>query len=144
MLLVRLRWSCSAFRLLGVQSIARDFDLPARFVGAINEQLESETHNDSFDFDSELFDILRRIKATIKRPAGAFKTSVIFQEDRDVAPPRRPFLPVGARRRSITLGRVRERPMRLRARAWVRFDWQNDWRLTKNQIGSQRYHTSRV
>eukprot|EP01044_Picomonas_judraskeda_P005334 COSAG03_NODE_499_length_7409_cov_11.656088_14_plen_150_part_00 len=37
------------------------------------------------------------------------------------------FLPVGARRRPITLGRVRERPMRLRARAWVRFDWQNDW-----------------
>ena len=40
--------------------------------------------------------------------------------------------------------RVRERPMRLRARAWVRFDWQNDWgRVAFRRLG-QRYHTSRV
>ena len=32
----------------------------------------------------------------------------------------------------------------MRARAWVRFDWQNDWRSTKNQIGPQRHHTYRV
>ena len=52
-------------------------------------------------------------------------------EEKNTAESKRPrddcFLPVGARRRPITLGRVRERPMRLRARAWVRFDWQNDW-----------------
>ena len=54
------------------------------------------------------------------------------------------FVPVGARRRPITLERVLERPMRLRARAWVRFDWQNDWGWVAFRRLGQRYHTSRV
>ena len=43
------------------------------------------------------------------------------------------FVPVGARRRSITLlARVRERPRRLRVCARVPFDWQNDWRTAES------------
>ena len=51
------------------------------------------------------------------------------------------FVPVGARRRPITLERVLEQPMRLRARAWVRFDWQNDCWTAESDWRPLGYHT---
>jgi len=54
------------------------------------------------------------------------------------------FVPVGPRQTYLHANRFSKRGGRLRTRAWVPFDWQNEWgRVVFRRLG-QCYHTCRT
>ena len=54
------------------------------------------------------------------------------------------FVPVGPRQTYLHANRFSKRGGRLRTRAWVPFDWQNEWGRVAFRFLGQCYHTGRV